>query len=78
MNEKVINEFTVRVSKAKNHLQQLTGQCEGLKREAERLKKELEAADAQKRDAEKTNEKLKLKYLSSKVSNEEGSHIVPR
>ena len=73
MNEKVINEFTVRVTKAKNHLQDLTTQCEQLKHEAEKLKKELEAADAEKREAEKANEKLKLKYLSSKVSSEEGS-----
>ena len=72
MNEKVINEFTVRVTKAKNHLQDLTTQCEQLKHEAEKLKKELETADMQKQEAEKLNEKLKLKYLSSKVSNEEG------
>jgi len=72
MNEKVINEFTVRVSKAKNHLSDLTTQCEQLKREAEKLKKELEIADQEKQEAEKVNEKLKLKYLSSKVSSEEG------
>ena len=72
MNEKVINEFTVKVNKAKNYLQDLTSQCEQLKREAERLKKELDIADNEKLHAEKINDNLKKKFISSKAITDEG------
>jgi hypothetical protein len=39
MSEKVLNEFTLRLTKAKNQLQDTTNQCELLRKEAIRLKK---------------------------------------
>ena len=75
MNERVINEFTIRVSKAKNYLQDLNNQCEQLKHEADKLKKDLEIADTEKHEAERINAKLKQKYLSSKATTEEGNFI---
>jgi hypothetical protein len=39
MAERVLNEFTVRVGKAKNQLQETTNQCEILKKELLKLKK---------------------------------------
>ena len=72
MNGRVISEFAAKVNRTKNHLQNLTNESEQLKKKADKLKKDLEIADSERHKAAKHNENLKQKYLSSKVTTEEG------
>ena len=76
MTERILNQFTVRVNKAKNQLQETSVQCDQLKKELIKLKKvyckkELEAAEKEKEEAIKLQDSMKLKYQSAKLESEE-------
>ena len=73
MSKRLINEFARRVNKAKNYLQDLNEQCESLRQETDKLKKELNSADNENQCAQKVSTQLNRKLLSSKANNEEGT-----
>ena len=73
MSEKILNEFAVRLNKSRTQLQDVCNQVEGLKKEASKLAKELDEANREKNQAEKIQEELKMKYISTKVNNDEES-----
>lgn len=73
MSEKILNEFAVRLNKSRTQLQDVCNQVENLKKEAMKLQKQLDEANHERAQAERLQEDLKNKYISTKVSNEEES-----
>mmetsp|Transcript_30232 Transcript_30232/g.34335 ORF Transcript_30232/g.34335 Transcript_30232/m.34335 type:complete len:187 (-) Transcript_30232:122-682(-) len=71
MNEKILQEFTVRIAKSKTQLRDVNQQCDKLRTEAAQLEKELEHLTNEKRLAERREEDLKVSFINKKVSNEE-------
>ena len=48
MSEKILNEFAVRLNKSRTQLQEVCNQVETLKKEAQRLQKQLDDANNEK------------------------------
>jgi len=73
MSEKVLQEFSTRLLKAKSLLDNTKNQCLVLKKEALKLEKEYEEIQNQRKSAEMMEESLKNHYLQIKNSNDQES-----
>jgi chromosome segregation ATPase len=71
MSEKVLQEFSAKIVKAKNLYENTKQQCDSLRREAGRLQKEYDMLVAQRKAAEDSEESLKNQYLQIKKENEQ-------
>ncbi|CDW82404.1 rna 3-terminal phosphate cyclase [Stylonychia lemnae] len=71
--EKILNEFAVRLNKSRTQLQEVCNQVETLKKESNKLQRQLDEANQEKAQAERLQEELKHKYINTKVCNEEES-----
>ena len=70
MSDKIFNEFAVRLNKSRTQLTDVCSQVDTLRKEAGTLQKQMDVANGEKVQAEKTQRELKTKYISSKTQNE--------
>lgn len=68
---KILNEFSVRLNKSRTQLGEVNQQVDALKKEALRLRQELQQALSEKEEAERVQGELMAKYLAAKVQNED-------
>ncbi|EAS06736.1 hypothetical protein TTHERM_00688760 (macronuclear) [Tetrahymena thermophila SB210] len=78
MSEKVLQEFSAKILKAKNLYEATKNQCDVLRREKEKLEREYKQIYEVRKEAELQEENLKYQYENSKKSNKEESEKCAR
>ena len=73
MSEKILNEFAVRLNKSRTQLVEVSNQVNTLRQEAAKHQKQLEEVLEEKIKAERLQDDLKHKFITTKVANDEES-----
>ena len=67
MSDKLLSEFTSKLNRTRNVLQDINRQCSFMKKDLKKLEGELAVATAEKDKALQTEENLKIHFISTKV-----------